>query len=71
MADEERIDRVARALCVADGRDPEGLVSSHNNVEVGLGGTELHREIVLPAWTFYAGEARRMIAAVRAMGLLE
>ena len=24
-----------------------------------------------PAWTSYSGEARRMIAAVRAMGLLE
>ena len=71
MADEERIDRVARALCAADGRDPEEMVSSHNNVDVGPGGTELHREIVLPAWTFYAAEARRFIAAARALGLLE
>ena len=29
------------------------------------------RPATAPAWTTYAGEARRMIAAVRAMGLLE
>ncbi len=38
MADEERIDRVARALCVADGRDPEELVSSPTTLRLASGG---------------------------------
>ena len=30
-----------------------------------------HREATAPAWTSYAGEARRIIAAMVALGLVE
>jgi ribonuclease PH len=70
MSDEDRIARVARALCVADGQDPEAEITVGTDV-VEEGGGERYHEVTAPAWTSYAGEARRMIAAVRAMGLLE
>ena len=70
MSDEDRIDRVAHALCVADGQDPEaGITIGSEVVDEGDGGERYH-EVTAPAWTTYASEARRMIAAVRAMGLL-
>ena len=70
MSDEDRIARVARALCVADGQDPEASITvGIDEVENGDGGEHYHK-VTAPAWTSYAGEARRMIAAVRAMGLL-
>ena len=68
MSDEERIARVARAMCVADGQDPEAEST------VGVGEAEdgrSYQQVTAPAWTTYADEARRMIAAVKAMGLLE
>lgn len=34
-------------------------------------GAERYTDVIAPAWTSYAGEARRFIAAARAMGLLE
>ena len=67
MSDE---DRIARALCVADGQDPEAEITVGTDV-VEEGGGKRYYEATAPAWTSYAGEARRMIAAVRAMGLLE
>ncbi len=68
MIDEDRIARVARALCVADGNDPDGTVISKAVEEVP---TELGTLAEVPAWTSYAGEARRIIAAMVALGLIE
>ena len=70
MADEDRIARVARALCAADGNDPEAMI------EIGMdlveeAGSERYHDVVAPAWTTYMGEARRYIAAARAMGLVK
>ncbi len=70
MSDEEQIARVARALCVADGHDPDEVVHLGTD-EVEAGGQTYSRDVLVPAWTTYASEARRMIAAVRAMGLVE
>ncbi len=70
MADEDPIARVAHALCVADGHDPEEAIHLGMD-EVEAGGTTYSRDVLVPAWTSYAGEARRFVAAVRAMGLLE
>ena len=70
MSDEDRIARVARALCVADGVDPEERVYVGSASTEAEGG-ESYYEALAPAWTSYAEEARRMIAAVTAMGLLE
>lgn len=70
MADEDRITRVARALCAADGNDPEAMI------EIGMdlveeAGDERYHDVVAPAWTTYTGKTRRFIAAARAMGTLE
>ena len=70
MTDEDPIMRVAHALCVADGHDPEEHVYlGSENIE--RDGDDHYREVMGPAWTSYVGEARRFVAAVRAMGLLE
>jgi hypothetical protein len=46
----------------------------HCEVRSGLveeAGGERYTDVVAPAWTTYAGEARRIIAAARAMGLVK
>lgn len=68
MIDEDRITRVARALCVADGQDPDGTIVDKAAEEVP---TEFGTLAEAPAWTSYAGEARHFIAAASAMGLVE
>ena len=70
MADEDRIARVARALCAADGNDPEAMIEIGMDLVEEAGGERYH-DVVAPAWTTYTREARRFIAAARAMGLME
>lgn len=65
-----RVSRMARALCVADGNDPEEMVYVAGGA-VEVDGTDYHREATAPAWTTYAGEARRIIAAMVALDLLQ
>ena len=68
LVGEDRIARVAQALCIADGRDPDGTVISRAVEEVP---TEFGTLAEAPAWTSYAGEARRIIAAMVALGIIE
>ena len=70
MTDEERIARVAQALCAVDGHDPEKPIYVGSEV-IETEGADHYREVIAPAWTTYTGEARRFIAAARAMGLVE
>lgn len=70
MSDEDRIERVARALCAADGHDPEEPIHVGSET-VEADGVEHYREVVAPTWTTYTSEARRFVAAMMAMGLLE
>ena len=71
MTDEDRITRVAKALCTADGHDPNEMIEvGGETVDIGDGAT-WHREAAAPAWTTYVGEARRFVAAARAAGMLE
>ena len=71
MSDEDRTIRVARALCVADGNDPEAEIMVGLDDVEDEAGWRLYLPIAAPTWISYVGEARRMIAAVRALGLLE
>ena len=48
MADEDRITRAARALCVADGNDPETLIELGGET-VDVGDVAWQRESVAPA----------------------
>jgi hypothetical protein len=70
MADEDRIARVARTLCVVDGNDPEAMIEVGMNL-VEEGGGERYHDVVTPAWATYTNEARRFVAAMRTMGPLE
>lgn len=67
MADEERIARVARALCVADGNDPDAEYTVLDFDEAQT----IMREIAVTRWSRYVGEARRMVAAMVAVGVIE
>ena len=61
---------MARALCAADGHDPEGVM--HLGMDDGeAGGEGFTRDVLVPAWTAYDGEARRFIAAARALEVVE
>ena len=69
MNDEQRVNRVARALCVADGYDPEEMIYVTGGA-VEVDGTDYHREIMAPAWHSYDAEARRFVAAMVALEVL-
>ena len=69
MADEDRDARVTRALCVADGYDPEEMIYVTGGA-VEVDGTDYHREIMAPAWHSYDAEARRFVAAMVALDVL-
>lgn len=71
MADEDRLNRVARALCVADGRDPDEVVKVGTEAMPIDRGMSFQQDVHGPAWTTYTSEARRMVAAMIAVGVLE
>ena len=58
---DDRVERVARALCKVDGNDPNAKVPSGRMVTTGEHGAEFYF-----AWTDYEKEARRFIAATDA-----
>ena len=58
---DDRVERVARALCKVDGNDPNAKVPSGRMVTTGEHGPEFYF-----AWTDYEKEARRFIAAIDA-----
>jgi hypothetical protein len=58
---DDRVERVARALCKVDGNDPDGKVPTGRMVITGEHGSEFYF-----AWTDYEKEARRFIAAIDA-----
>lgn len=71
MADEERIARVARSLCVADGQNPDAEITvGTEEIEPDAGGIGYRHTVKGPTWTSYVGEARRMVAAMIAVGVL-
>ncbi len=70
MVDENRVARVARALCVADGNDPEEHIYVGGRETVEVDGPNEYRETMGSAWVAYLAEAHRMVVAVKAMGLL-
>ena len=71
MSDDDRIARVALALCVADGQDPEADITIGSEVVDEGDGGERYHEVTAPAWTTYASEARRLVAAMIALGVIE
>jgi hypothetical protein len=58
---DDRVERVARALCKIDGNDPNAKVPTGRMVTTGEPGPEFYL-----AWTDYEKEARRFLAAIDA-----
>ena len=52
------------------GQDPEAPITVGTGVVDEGDGNERYDEVTAPAWISYAGETRRMTAAVKALGLL-
>jgi hypothetical protein len=60
--DDDRVERVARAMCKADGKDPdEQMPTGHVTVRAFV-----QEEATVSAWQKYEPEARRFIAALDA-----
>jgi len=58
---DDRVERVARALCKMDGNDPNAKVPTGRMVTTGEPGSEFYL-----VWTDYEKEARRFLAAIDA-----
>jgi hypothetical protein len=72
MSDQDSIvERVARAMCAADGHDPDAEIESGQH-ETVRGGRSLSQEPVRkPKWTEYEQEARRIVAAHGVLSQME
>jgi hypothetical protein len=62
----DRIERVARALCQADGRDPDRSVETGRWETVVSGGCQTRRPVTLRGWKVYEKDARQFLAALDA-----
>lgn len=65
-ANPDRIERVARALCQADGRDPDRSVETGQWQTVVSGGHQTRRPVTLRGWNVYEKDARQFLAALDA-----
>jgi hypothetical protein len=71
MTEEDRVARVARALCIADGNDPDAEVTIRMDVTEDDTHGDRYQDVVSEGWMTYITEARRFVAAARAAGMLE
>jgi hypothetical protein len=62
----DRIERVARALCQADGRDPDRSIETGQWETVVSGGHQTQRPVTLRGWKVYEKDARQFVAALDA-----
>ncbi|MHC2399072.1 hypothetical protein ACVMGC_003616 [Bradyrhizobium barranii subsp. barranii] len=62
-----RVERVARAMCKADGKDPERQEPTGRMETVREGSAHVLREATESAWRKYEKEAQRFIAALDAV----
>jgi hypothetical protein len=62
-ANPDRIERVARALCQADGRDPERSIETGQWETVVARGLQTRRPVTLRGWKVYEKDARLFLAA--------
>jgi hypothetical protein len=68
-ADDPRVERVARALCQADGKDPDKDITTGRMEVVRTHNTATQREVTEPQWKGYEPEAVRFLAAFDAASL--
>ena len=63
----DRVERIARAMCMADGDDPDKLIGAGmETVPIGSSGSE-RREKAVHNWTSYERQARLFLAALDAV----
>ncbi len=62
----DRIERVARALCQADGRDPDRVIETGQWETVVAGGMQTRRSVTLRGWKVYEKNAKQFLAALDA-----
>jgi hypothetical protein len=62
----DRIERVSRALCQADGRDPDRSIETGQWETVVSGGLQTRRPVTLRGWKVYEKDARQFLAALDA-----
>jgi hypothetical protein len=65
-ANPDRIERVARALCQADGRDPDRSIETGQWETVASGGHQTQRPVTLRGWKVYEKNAKQFVAALDA-----
>jgi hypothetical protein len=64
---DQRIYRVARALCVIDGKDPDSETPTGVMETVQTQHGSERRPVTVPAWKEYEHDARRFVAAFDAV----
>lgn len=67
-ADDPRIERVARALCEADGKDPEEDYLTGRTLTTRTRNSVSQKSETVPRWQTYHNEAKRFVAALDAAG---
>lgn len=59
----KKVERVARALCALEGKDPDAMMRTGNFIPVYDNGTVTVAPESAPAWRFFVREAERFAAA--------
>ncbi len=60
MSEEEKIEKVARQLCIAAGKNPDARVRLGQPLAFAAGECTVLRPLIIPAWKQYCREARRL-----------
>jgi hypothetical protein len=64
VSDESKIEGIGRELCRASGKDPDKTVRFGAPLTLNVGGCQVIRVLMLPAWREHMREARRMFGEV-------
>jgi hypothetical protein len=62
-----RIERVARAICLAEGEDPDAEHLTHEHETTKVGATHQRGPKSIPNWRDYVKEATKFVAAFDAL----
>ena len=65
---DDRVERVARAMCTADGKDPDEQMPTGRMETVRSGNAVVRQAITISGWQNYEPQARKFIAAFDAAG---
>jgi hypothetical protein len=58
--DEEKLEKVARELCLAVGKNPDAMVRLGEPLSYAAGECTIVKPLFVPAWKTYSREARRL-----------